>query len=259
MSSLRGQTTLGRANVGSTTNKINRNTNQGLRRRLGDVPHNRQLVVQRRRFTSDQDAKAIDRDGQTGLKQRQFRFRGRQVGLRLTNIQFGHKLGIKLHLGQDQCFLLELDIPLRRFDLALKGAYVDVGRSHLGQQADQHTAVIFHRGSQNGVRRFDIPPNAAEHVDLPGGIKARGIEVHCFRIRESCGGRSQTHEPAGQRVGHGGCARKGGAQALAESAARDAACHRVGKLGALPGSFRGAAHETVCTRSRSVPAALAGQ
>ena len=79
--------------------------------------------------------------------------------------------------GEGESVLLGFDVFVGDVQAALKAAQVDVIAGDLAEQCEQHIAAAEFGSGDFGLAGLDRAACPAEHVDFPGGIESRLINV----------------------------------------------------------------------------------
>ena len=100
-----------------------------------------------------------------------------QVVSGLLHGQFVAQAGLEAPQGQAVRLLLGLQTLFGHGKTGLAGAKIEVIQRDLGEQGDERIVQILSGGLEIRVGGLDGTPDAAEEIDLPGGIQTRGKEV----------------------------------------------------------------------------------
>ena len=126
---------------------------------------------------ADQDAQAVDGLPRLAFQLRPLRGARGEEALRPRDVQLRAEAGLKTRSRDRDGVALGPERVLQNPDLLLDAAQLGVGAGDVGQQRHQHVPATLLRRLRIGQRRFPVPPDAAEDVDLPGRVEARLEEV----------------------------------------------------------------------------------
>src|SRR6185312_852862 len=141
------------------------------------------------RLTSCQDAQAMDRAGDRGLQGRNGREGRAQLRLRTGGVELGAASGTEALGGDAQTLALVLYVATGNRKLVLRAPQLEVGARDLGDDRYLRVTQIGLGSLQVSACGFVLPANAAEQVELPGGIEARVVQLVLVAGPHGAGGR----------------------------------------------------------------------
>ena len=119
------------------------------------------------RRNAQQDAQLIGRLPKIDLELGDLGLGLLQVAPGLDDVELAGRARLESGFGDPQRLTLDLHVELGVSDPLLDDAHLRVVRRHVPQQGDQHVVVIFDRGVQAVVGRFDGAAEPAPEVELP--------------------------------------------------------------------------------------------
>ena len=166
------QFALGAAHVRTATQKVGRDTDRNLDRRTGNRSVT-EFVPKISRRCPTKDAEAVGR-----LPHRYFQggddgFRLSQIVLGLIHIKPGRGAFLEPGLRNAHCALLCFCVGAGQLEAVLQRPDFDIGDPNVSQECHENVVVVFDRGIQVCVGRFDSPPKSSPEIQFPSEVESR--------------------------------------------------------------------------------------
>ena len=134
-------------------------------------------------MAGEEHAQGIDGLARARLVDRDLGLRRRHDALRVCHVEAGVEPDLVEPAGDVGRMLLHLQIVARGDDLLLVSAELHVVEGYLGDEAHLDVPQVFDGSLDVGARRFHVPADAAEKVELPRRVQAGQVQVAGASVR----------------------------------------------------------------------------